>query len=458
MNFLSLNVRGVGEVGKTSWVRRLKVKHKATFVGLQETQLSSSSSIDVDGCWDSIEFDYASVDANGRSGGLISICDTSVFQSFHVIKNRHYLVVCGKYKNPSASVIMNIVNVYGPQSISEKKKVWLELLNIINGRPGTWVVFGDFNAVRDPGARSNSQFCPYSASDFNRFIHEANLKDYNMGGERFTYMSRVDAKLSKLDRFLTCPNYLQLFPFSYVTAHPRDLSDHSPITLLSGESDFGPIPFKFFNLWLLKEGFDKVVSDAWNCFRGFGTPDAYLAAKLRFLKDKIKLWRKDSDQKEREEVTVIWDAVKDLEKVAQSRPLSVDELQCWSDGIKKITECDRLKALDLKQKARIKWTMDGDENSKFFHGYINSKNRTSLLHGLMINGRWTTGVNEIKEEVYRFFHDKFMDAHLVRPKFCNPNFKSISMMDAIRIESPFTPEEVKAAVWDCGCEKVLGYH
>lgn len=50
MNFLSLNVRGVGETVKTSWVRRLKVKHKATFVGLQETQLAYSSNIDVVGC------------------------------------------------------------------------------------------------------------------------------------------------------------------------------------------------------------------------------------------------------------------------------------------------------------------------------------------------------------------------------------------------------------------------
>lgn len=122
-----------------------------TFVGLQETQLSFSSSIDVNGCWDSNAFDYASVDASARSGGLISIWDPSVFQKFDVIKNRHYLVVCGKYKDSSECIILNIVNVYGPHSISEKKKVWLELLNIINGTPGTWVVFGDFNVVRDPG-------------------------------------------------------------------------------------------------------------------------------------------------------------------------------------------------------------------------------------------------------------------------------------------------------------------
>lgn len=54
MSFLSINVRGVGEDAKVGWVKRLKINHKATFVGLQETQISDSSNIDVNGCWGSI--------------------------------------------------------------------------------------------------------------------------------------------------------------------------------------------------------------------------------------------------------------------------------------------------------------------------------------------------------------------------------------------------------------------
>ncbi|KAL7613546.1 hypothetical protein Lser_V15G09274 [Lactuca serriola] len=360
---------------------RLKRQHKATFIGLQETQISNSSKIDVIGCWDSNEFDYESVDASGRSGGIISIWDTAVFQRTDVIKNRHYLVVSGKYMGSPENAILNIVNIYGPQSILEKKKIWAELLNIINHKAGMWVVFGDFNVVRHQSERRNSQYCPYSTNDFNRFIQEANLKDYNMGGERFTYMSRVDAKLSKLDRFLTCPDYLQMFPLSHVTAHPRELSDHSPVTLLSKEADFGPIPFKLFNSWLYKDGFDHLVSDAWSCFSGYGAPDAYLAAKLRFLKGKIKNWRNEGDQKERQEVNVAKEVVKEIEKAAEYRSLSLNEQTIRADAIKKIMEWERLHALDLKQKARIKWSIDGDENSKFFHGYINSKNRRNIIHG-----------------------------------------------------------------------------
>ncbi|XP_023733607.1 uncharacterized protein LOC111881445 [Lactuca sativa] len=293
-------------------------------------QMLDFSNIDVNGCWDSNNFDYAGVDSTGRSGGLISIWDTTCFQKSEVIKNRHFLIVSGKCKNFESN--LNTINVYGAQSSSEKKKVWSELLKIINDRAGMWVVFGDFNVVRNAGERCNSHFCPYSAREFNCFIQSANLKDFTMGGEKFTFMSRADAKLSKLDKFLVCPKFLSSFPLSVVTAFPRELSDHSPITLTSTESDFGPIPFKLFNSWLLMDGFDQIVKDTWDQFVGYGSPDAYLAAKLRYLKDSIKRWRRVASLTEKKVYNDTMSVVNNLVKIAETRPLSTAELDVWNTG------------------------------------------------------------------------------------------------------------------------------
>lgn len=87
-----------------------------------------------------------------------------------------------------------------------------------------------------------------------------------MGGERYTFMSRVDAKLSKIDRFLACSNFLGNFPSLTAIAHRRELSDHSPITLFSDLGDSVPPPFKFFNSWVLLDGIDDVVFNAWDRF------------------------------------------------------------------------------------------------------------------------------------------------------------------------------------------------
>ena len=97
MDTLSLNVRGIGEDYKTRWVKKLKTLHKINFLGLHETQLSDFTKVKVSDCWDSTDFDYDGVHSSGRSGGIISIWDKSIFQKTGVLKGRHYLIVIGDW-------------------------------------------------------------------------------------------------------------------------------------------------------------------------------------------------------------------------------------------------------------------------------------------------------------------------------------------------------------------------
>lgn len=77
---LSLNVRGIGEGYNVSWVRRLSMKYRISFMGVQETQLSDENNIDVVGCWYNGEFGFAATPSTGRSGGLLSVWDSKLFQ------------------------------------------------------------------------------------------------------------------------------------------------------------------------------------------------------------------------------------------------------------------------------------------------------------------------------------------------------------------------------------------
>ena len=70
-------------------------------------------------------------------------------------------------------------------------------------------------------------FCPRIAHAFKKFIDEVGLIDLNMGGRRFTYISDVGCKLSKIDRFLVCSNVLAVFPAMAVTALLREYSDQA---------------------------------------------------------------------------------------------------------------------------------------------------------------------------------------------------------------------------------------
>nr|GFD20597.1 RNA-directed DNA polymerase, eukaryota, reverse transcriptase zinc-binding domain protein [Tanacetum cinerariifolium] len=84
-----------------------------------------------------------------------------------------------------------------------------------------------------------------------------------------------------------------------------------------------------------------------------------------------------------------------------------DDLTKRANLFRNLKDIDHKDSIDLAQKAKIKWAVEGDENSKKIHGIVNKKRR-----------------------------------HLV-----------IKVFD---LEDMVSNEEIKRAVWDCGSDKSPG--
>lgn len=67
---------------------------------------------------------------------------------------------------------------------------------------------------------------------------------------------------------------------------------------MNGSYDFGPSPYRFFNLWLSLEGLDYIVSKAWHDSVFSGTSDSRLSKKLKAIKNNIKTWRLERKHKQ----------------------------------------------------------------------------------------------------------------------------------------------------------------
>nr|GFD20363.1 cytochrome P450 [Tanacetum cinerariifolium] len=117
----------------------------------------------------------------------------------------------------------------------------------------------DFNEVRNGMERSGSIFHRRGALNFNDFINSSGLIELPIGGMRFTRMNNIGSKLSKLDRFLVSSQVLDHWPNAHVITLPREFSDHSPILLHSETQDYGPVPFRFFNSWLILNDFGLIL-------------------------------------------------------------------------------------------------------------------------------------------------------------------------------------------------------
>lgn len=268
---------------------RLKRNQRLSLIAIQETQLGDlNNSLNITRCWGNNNYGFEFVDASGRSGGLLTIWDPSFFSIDESVLSRYFLAIFGSCPDDNGQIA--VVNVYGPKLASEKAKLWSVLINLKQSKQATWIILGDFNDVRGPKERINSSFCKSSSDSFNNFIDQAELYDLKMGGNRFTYFRQWGAKLSKFDRILVCSRFFEKFPTAFSVALPKELSDHSPVVLQTDTEDFGPPPFKLFNSWMLRDGFNRLVVKSWDSYRGFGAADSYLANKLRYLKGEIKKW------------------------------------------------------------------------------------------------------------------------------------------------------------------------
>ncbi|XP_022014092.1 uncharacterized protein LOC110913577 [Helianthus annuus] len=442
----------MGRVDKADWISSIRVANEIGFVMFQESQLESMLNVNLDRFWGRGDFDVDWVDATGRSGGIVSMWDKKVFHKLSVHKHRNVLVVHGFLKNSGVKVGM--VNVYAPQKIEDKRVVWLELDRILQQDSSYWIVGGDFNCVRDRSERKSSKFNAASTNEFNEFLDGADLHEYGLRGRKFTFVS--GNKCSRIDRIFVSLNFLNKWPNAEYRALARGKSDHSPLVLKVEYRNYGPKPFKFFNSWLDRDGFEEVVSNAANRFSEDSVPDIFLLHKLKYIRGAILKWKSRYLKVEEEELHGIQVELEELDKEVENRDLTEDEQWTLCEGNKRLREIEVFKQKDLRQKARVKWARDGDENSSFFHGVVNKRRVSNCIPGVMANGVWISKPTLVKREVFSFFRNKFVEDMVERPKLVCEDLKTISEAEADYLVGSFTKKEVKEAVFECGSDKAPG--
>ncbi|GKE96722.1 putative RNA-directed DNA polymerase, eukaryota, reverse transcriptase zinc-binding domain protein, partial [Tanacetum coccineum] len=104
--------------------------------------------------------------------------------------------------------------------------------------------------------------------------------------------------------------------------------------------------------------------------------------------------------------------------------------------------------MEIAQKAKIKWVVEGDENSSLFHGMLNKKHNILNVRGVMVDGVWVDNPNRVKREFFDHFN----------ARFCQPGHKGASIQmefpkklsdeELREIECDVTNDEIKRAVWD----------
>ncbi|GJR53310.1 hypothetical protein Tco_1403831 [Tanacetum coccineum] len=81
--------------------------------------------------------------------------------------------------------------------------------------------------------------------------------------------------------------------------------------------------------------------------------------------------------------------------------LNENKRSMWMKARKLWVEKENEYTSMLRQKARIRWDAEGDENSKNFHSYVRRRNNMSNIRGLTINEVWSGDPALIKAAMAR---------------------------------------------------------
>nr|GEX84744.1 RNA-directed DNA polymerase, eukaryota [Tanacetum cinerariifolium] len=284
---------------------------------------------------------------------------------------------------------------------------------------------GDFNEVHVEEERFGSKFDLIWARHFNDFIANSGLVDMKLDGYSFTWAHKSARKMSKLARFLVSGGVFNSFPHVSAICLDRKLSDHRPILLRELDIDYDAFPFRVFQSWFLKFGFDDMVEQAWSSMNINDSNHLIrFKKKLQSLKARIKEWNM-----QQKSVTEVEMRIQDINSHDQK---------------------------DYIQKAKVKWAVEGDENSNFFHEVINKKRSSMTIRGIFIDAEWVSNPAKVKAMFKSQFASRFRQNFGNR---CRLAFEFPTQLTTDQVEDmerPISKDEIRNAVWDCGENKSSG--
>ncbi|KAK2635548.1 hypothetical protein Ddye_030340 [Dipteronia dyeriana] len=156
--------------------------------------------------------------------------------------------------------------------------------------------------------------------------------------------------------------------------------------------------------WIVRDVME-LAKNTWKLKSVVGSKGFVLAAKLRtvkkvfkWLQNEVKLEDRSSNNME-----VSLEVVELSAKVsswnaklrAQRRKIMAE---MWADLLKE--------ERNWRQKAKVKWFMEGDRNSNFFHMVCNSRRHRNFIDNIAINSVLCVGPNQVREGIFNFFKNQ----------------------------------------------------
>jgi hypothetical protein len=209
-------------------------------------------------------------------------------------------------------------------------------------------------------------------------------------------------------------------------------------------------------MWLKAPGFVDKVRAWWSSYSFDGTPSFVLTQKLKALKGDLKVWNKQVFGDVGVKRQQLECELQLLEEKESESSLSDDD-RCRREECKiELEKVARMEEASWRQKSRVLWLKEGDNNTKFFHKMANSHRRYNYMERVEVDGIVYEEAPEVREKVVQFYESLYQEHEPWRPTVNGLNFDVISPEERDMLEKKFETEEVLQVVKDLQGDKAPG--
>ena len=456
MKALLYNMRGFGRPGGRTQLSDYIRQNEVDILGLQETIKQDFSVPELRGLEFRGPFCWNWVPAVGHSGGMLLGFRESAFEV--MVWRKGVFFLCAEVVQRNTNTRWRFVLVYGPADHSRSGEFLGELIQEINGSALPTVVGGDFNLIRRAEDKSSGNINWPRVRRFNEAIADMALRELDRAGARFTWSNnQLDPICSVLDRVFVSPAWEACFPLCSLSAITRIGSDHNPLLLDSGEQGLPRTTRFFFQTWWFKvSGFESLVKGKILGLLSEGGPHRGSIEQWQFVSRGIRQflrgWGANLGREKREFRLDLLRQVEELDAAADEDGLDDEGWALRYHLEDQLVQLDCMEEEYWRQRSRIRWTIEGDSCTAFFHAVANGRRRKCLIPRLVSENGDISDQQGLMEHVYGFYQG-LMGAQgedrvfSLRQDLWAPA-KRISEEENMELERSFTLEELDLVLED----------